>query len=222
MNSSPVEAPLQISINRLHWPVATLGFGRRIGIWMQGCSIRCKGCCSLDTWETGSNHATIECVLDWILHRPLERVDGFTVSGGEPFDQPRALQGLVRGLKNLSQTCPGERDTLVYSGRPWRRLLSDHADILRDIDVVISEPYVRNRPPRGIAGSDNQRMHRLSTLGQQRYPEALSQAPVDDIQMHYDGRTLWLIGIPRPGRLDTLKERLDAAGITMESCSWLP
>ncbi|MCT5046402.1 radical SAM protein, partial [Pseudomonas aeruginosa] len=27
-----------------------MGTGRRLGIWFQGCSIRCPGCISADTW----------------------------------------------------------------------------------------------------------------------------------------------------------------------------
>ena len=40
----------QIGLNRVHFPVTALGPGRRVGIWLQGCSIRCPGCMSLDTW----------------------------------------------------------------------------------------------------------------------------------------------------------------------------
>jgi len=33
-----------IAISRAHFPISTLGPGLRLGVWMQGCSIRCKGC----------------------------------------------------------------------------------------------------------------------------------------------------------------------------------
>ena len=39
-----------LSVNRLHHPVTALGSGSRVGIWTQGCAIRCRGCASLDTW----------------------------------------------------------------------------------------------------------------------------------------------------------------------------
>ena len=46
-------ATQSVSISRLHFPVTTLGPGHRIGIWFQGCSIRCEGCLSMDTWAPG-------------------------------------------------------------------------------------------------------------------------------------------------------------------------
>ncbi|WP_461325238.1 4Fe-4S cluster-binding domain-containing protein [Bradyrhizobium diazoefficiens] len=45
---------IRISVSRIHFPVTTLGPGRRLGIWFQGCSIRCPGCISMDTWMEGA------------------------------------------------------------------------------------------------------------------------------------------------------------------------
>ena len=38
-----------LALSRMHFPVTTLGPGNRIGIWVQGCTIRCPGCVSADT-----------------------------------------------------------------------------------------------------------------------------------------------------------------------------
>jgi len=45
-----VAAPVLLELNKAHWPVTVLGPGRRIGLWVQGCTIHCKGCVSQDTW----------------------------------------------------------------------------------------------------------------------------------------------------------------------------
>ena len=58
---SPTGTP--ISLSRLHFPVTTLGPGRRIGIWFQGCSIRCPGCISADTWAFRTAAAMVTDVL---------------------------------------------------------------------------------------------------------------------------------------------------------------
>ena len=60
----------RIALSRIHFPVTTLGPGRRIGIWFQGCSIRCPGCISMDTWAQGRGNTTIEEVVE--CHRAVD------------------------------------------------------------------------------------------------------------------------------------------------------
>ncbi|HAU1321526.1 TPA: radical SAM protein, partial [Legionella pneumophila] len=51
---------MMIYISRVHFPVTTLGPGHRIGIWFQGCSIRCPGCISTDTWNINKGEIEIK------------------------------------------------------------------------------------------------------------------------------------------------------------------
>jgi len=44
-------------INLIHYPIHTLGPGERIGVWTQGCSLRCKGCMSTHTWEFDNKYS---------------------------------------------------------------------------------------------------------------------------------------------------------------------
>ena len=130
---------MEIQINKVHFPVTTLGYGRRVGIWTQGCSIRCPGCVSRDTWETHAGSAIeVDMLLEGIS-KWLRQADGVTVSGGEPFDQPEALSFL---LGRIRAECSG--DILVYSGYSKERLFTRFSPLVGKIDVLISEPY--NRP----------------------------------------------------------------------------
>ena len=111
-----------IALSRIHFPVTTLGPGRRIGIWFQGCSIRCPGCISMDTWAPGRGITTIDEVVSAIAQW-IPTADGITISGGEPFDQPVALIELLeRCVRSPKQTCsysPGHPWT--KSGKRWMR-----------------------------------------------------------------------------------------------------
>src|SRR5690242_1169542 len=102
---------MDAAVSRLHFPVTALGPGQRVGLWLQGCSIRCPGCISVDTWDHGTGLVPIEQLLDRIS-RLAVRADGFTVSGGEPFDQPSALAAVLRSWRVFS-----DRSTLVFTGR---------------------------------------------------------------------------------------------------------
>src|SRR4051812_39296619 len=125
-----IETPLAIS--RLHFPVRTLGPGLRVGIWFQGCSIRCPGCVSMDTWDSRRGGTTVEAVLDAVTPW-LPAADGITVSGGEPFDQPEALRVLLSALRE--RHCG---DCLVYSGYPIEELKLD--SFVGLIDALIADP----------------------------------------------------------------------------------
>jgi anaerobic ribonucleoside-triphosphate reductase activating protein len=207
----------RIHLSRLHFPVTTLGIGRRIGIWLQGCSIRCPGCISADTWAFGTGATSVEEVLSAIACW-LPDSDGVTISGGEPFDQPAALEALLRGVR---ATLPAQRDVLVYSGHPWEGLAPTVQAWRGLIDVLISDPYDADASHTlAWRGSDNQRMHLLTELGRERYGGWQSAKQADagarlDVAMLED--EVWLAGIPETGTLAALQAQLGAAGFTAKS-----
>lgn len=209
---------MTISLNKLHFPVTTLGYGRRVGIWFQGCSIRCPGCVSRDTWEPDpTKEIELESVME-LLQPWLAKADGVTISGGEPFDQPEALEALCRELKRQF-----DGDLLVYSGYPSANLTRDFVSVLSMCDVLISEPYQAAAPQtRWLRGSDNQRLHLLSPLARERYGEDAStrlwpeQRALDVVEA---GGDLWLAGIPAPGMLAKFEQALAARGHAVSQSS---
>lgn len=74
------------------------GPGRRAVIWLQGCTLGCRGC-----WNPGTHsfdHAdneSPESLASWILNQP--DIEGVTFSGGEPMQQAAELSLLVGELK---------------------------------------------------------------------------------------------------------------------------
>ena len=112
-----------VGINRLHWPVTVLGPGRRVGIWFQGCSIGCPGCVSRDTWaapDPGDQVSVGDLVdrIDALTDDGVSGlIDGVTVTGGEPFEQPEALEELLPALREwLDSRDAVSADLLVYTG----------------------------------------------------------------------------------------------------------
>ncbi len=205
---------MRLFLSRLHFPVTTLGPGRRVGVWLQGCSLHCPGCVSVDTWAAGRGETTVAAVLD--LAAPwLEEAQGVTISGGEPFEQPPALEALLHGLR---ERAPAGCDLLVYSGYPWEELAPRVHAWPGLLDALISDPY---RAAAGQTllwrGSDNQRLHLLTPLGRARYarweraPRTARPQALDVVFM--DGE-IWMAGIPAPGTLEALRTRLAAAGFS--------
>jgi len=201
---------IPVRVSRLHFPVTTLGPGRRLGIWFQGCSIRCPGCISADTWTTQRGHTTVvalcEAAAPW-----LEVADGVTVSGGEPFDQPAALHALLADLRTR-----WSGDVLVYSGHAREAIEPHLAAMSGLIDALISDPFEIAAPqPLALGGSDNRRLHFLTPLGRERF--AACQRPAGaadrrfDLMLDQDG-VAWLAGIPGRDDFARLRHLLEQQG----------
>jgi len=203
---------VNLFLSRVHFPITSLGYGRRIGVWFQGCSIRCSGCVSIDTWATGRGETTLKSLMG-LLTPWLASADGITVTGGEPFEQPSALEALLSAVREHLNG-----DVLVYSGHAWEKLVPFLDPFGGLIDVLISDPFDASAgQSRPLRGSDNQRMHLLSDVGRERYG-ALLNSELNDrtrvLDLFIDEKgDAWFAGIPRLGDMRRLKELLAEGGI---------
>lgn len=215
---------MRIEINKAHFPVTVLGPGRRIGIWLQGCHIRCAGCMSHDTWDADSTkRIDVADLLAWCAKITQGVVDGITISGGEPFGQPEALLELLEGIHAWRSRLTLPVDILCYSGYPWRKLLRDHPAILHLLDAIIPEPFVQKLPQAHIwRGSSNQVLIPLSELGHARYAKfrSVPSSTQRGVQVAVSAHRIWLIGIPKVADLEALHEYCESAGISQEGMSW--
>ncbi len=199
---------VELGLSKVHFPVRALGPGQRIGIWFQGCSIRCPGCMSRDTWAAPRTFISVEALVAKVSVW-LPEADGITISGGEPFDQPEALAALLAQVRLLSGC-----SILVYSGYPFETLRDKYPQALAAIDVLISEPFDGTHLQSALLrGSANQKVHCLSERGAAlwRLAEADGGGGLDLIA-GADGE-VWIAGIPAPGDLEHLGRRLRMAGI---------
>jgi len=138
------------------------GPGRRWGIWLQGCSIRCPGCCNPEMFDErrGREHPIDELAAQ-IEASPAE---GITLLGGEPFDQAAGAAELARAARRLGKT------VMVFSGytRAELEARADAAALLAATDLLVDGRFDRERPEpppplgRRWIGSTNQTMHFLT------------------------------------------------------------
>jgi anaerobic ribonucleoside-triphosphate reductase activating protein len=201
---------MKLALSRVHFPVTTLGPGRRLAIWVQGCSIRCPGCISSDTWAKRDPDVEVDELIDRI--RPwLFECDGITITGGEPFEQAEAVDRLLQAIRQLSKA-----NVLVYSGLPLEVLAS--CDVVKRglVDCLITDPFdVSMGQTKYIRGSDNQRMTCLTAVGHKVFG-SLDRLTTDadrrlDIMFDRDGE-VWLAGIPSRGDMGRLRLILERQG----------
>lgn len=216
---------MKISINKAHYPVTVLGPGRRLGIWLQGCSIGCKGCVSQDTWaHDPGRDMTVAQLISWCRQTAKDHLDGITISGGEPFDQPAALNALLDALMHWRKEQALDFDILCYSGYPYATLKKQHEKILRKLDALIPEPYVDAKPLTHVwRGSSNQTLEMLSERGRKKYADHVN-AKTDPsnkrIQTMLDNGRMWYVGIPARGDMAALEASCISRGVELNNVSW--
>lgn len=226
-------AEVTVGISRLHYPVLSLGPGRRIGIWFQGCSIHCPGCMARDTWAeaTPAEQMPVARIIAWVdqvtatAEAAGAGVEGVTISGGEPLDQPEAFATLVEWLRRRFPAAGGADgmgvDLLAYTGYRWEQVEHRYNDCVVGVDALVTEPYRSAAGPGGRwRGSANQRLVPLTPLGQLRYAEHVDAPAEGGVQVDVRSGGLHLIGVPRPGEITHIEEALAARGVSLEDCSW--
>ena len=213
---------MNILLNKAHFPVSVLGYGKRIGIWFQGCSIRCRSCCSLDTWDfSSSREIDVETLVDWCRDVSGGSLDGVTISGGEPFDQPEGLLVLLKQLHGWRSEVAGSLDILVYSGYSGLVVKRNFGEHLGYVDAVVAGPFKESAGgDKPYCGSDNQQIVICSPLAESRYgPEQLRDWK-SGMQVAADEEGIWMIGIPRPGDLNRLESSCLTRGLVLKQVSW--
>ncbi len=133
------------------------GAGIRYVIFLQGCTINCKGCQNKSTQDiNGGIEVQVEDVFNDINKHHL--IDGVTFSGGEPFLQ---VQECVELAKMIRKERP-ELNIWSYSGYTFEHLIKDlkNIEFLNLIDVLVDGPFVLSKKSLNIPfrGSSNQRL----------------------------------------------------------------
>lgn len=203
-------------MSRVHFPLLTLGHGTRAGVWTQGCTLRCEGCVARDTWDADAEmDVPVAEVLDWLARH--SGIDGVTISGGEPLDQPEELYGLLRGIRDRFGP---ERDILCFTGRTRAAVNKAFSPLLALVDALVAGPFDATRPTRHpLMGSGNQELVLLTELGRQRYGE-LAEAAARPVQAAFVTGGVRTVGIPNEGDLTALASAAADLGLLLIDPTW--
>ena len=136
------------------------GPGLRMVIWTQGCIHNCYKCHNPQTHKLdGGIIVDTDYVIDEMKRLKLHR--GITLSGGEPFLQPRALSLVVKEAKKRNL------DVWCYTGFQFEDLISKentlymyNKNLLQYIDILVDGKFVYEKRNINLKfrGSSNQRL----------------------------------------------------------------
>ena len=140
------------------------GPGRRYALWLQGCPLRCPGCCNPEMLPfRGGKKVAVHVVTDQIIQAAKRhQIEGITLLGGEPFSQAAAVSHLASSVQASGLTVMAFTGFELEQLRAKRDASVDH--LLQHVDLLIDGPYRRELPDstRRWIGSTNQRIHCLT------------------------------------------------------------
>ncbi|HEX3021723.1 MAG TPA: anaerobic ribonucleoside-triphosphate reductase activating protein [Lachnospiraceae bacterium] len=131
------------------------GPGIRYTVFTQGCEHNCKGCHNVHTHDRqGGYDIAVDDLLEQVRNNPL--LDGITLSGGEPFLQPKACAELATKVHDMGL------NVFSYTGYTFEQLLRlpDMKELLEAVDILVDGPYVEGMRSLSLKfrGSRNQRV----------------------------------------------------------------
>ena len=196
-------------LNKIQYPVYNLGPGKRIGVWVQGCNLVCKGCVNQTTWsKSGGKSVPIVELFNWIVGFDKD-FDGITITGGEPFQQYEQLVAFLYLVKTRTNY-----DTYCFSGYYLKELSTLFPDKLfcRYLDFLVDGRYVAElHDNKNIKGSSNQTVYRfVDGIPVRQTEDAVSKKWSVHLS---ENNQIYMAGIPKKPDLEQLCSELSQIGI---------
>lgn len=134
------------------------GPGMRYVLFTQGCTMHCDGCQNKHTWDKNSGVSiAVDEILEHIKESPF--IEGVTLSGGDPLEQPEEVLELCRKIKEYDK----KLTILLYTGRTLQEIFQLKNligfKIIANIDYIVDGRFEKDNIDGAVkyTGSANQR-----------------------------------------------------------------
>jgi anaerobic ribonucleoside-triphosphate reductase activating protein len=168
------------------------GPGWRWALWVQGCPLRCPGCCNPEM--LAFRPATSRTPEELAASIDPATVEGVSFLGGEPFAQAAGLAALARLVRARGLS------VMVFSGYTLAELRArpDAAPLLAETDLLVDGRYDRKRRTtrRRWIGSENQVLH---FFGDRYRPDDARFAAPNHVELRFADGVLTVNGFPIGG-----------------------
>ena len=167
------------------------GPGERWVLWVQGCTLGCKGCWNVETWSrrTGTERTVASLVSELEAAASAGDLEGISLLGGEPLQQAEPVLELIYAAREMGLS------VLLYTGYepeeydPTMQACHDGSDLViggRYVEAL-RDPFLRWR------GSSNQRL--VSPTG--RYDvDAFEDLQEVEVLIDHDTGQMTVTGYP--------------------------
>ena len=135
------------------------GPGCRFVIWVQGCSIHCKGCWNKEMWSFKTKNEVSVAELTKRIIGESDIIEGITLLGGEPLDQFEEIIELLYECKKNGLS------TMLFTGYEMTEIAEKQMTLIHDnLDILITGRYDKTKRTMNHQwiGSTNQEIHYLT------------------------------------------------------------
>ena len=142
------------------------GKGIRVDLFVQGCTIHCKGCFNPSTWDFEGGKLFTEKEKNEIfkeIEKPFYK--GLSILGGEPLDSYFDVLKLCKDFKNKFKN--QNKDIWIWSGRNLDYILEEKKLILPYVDYMVLGPFIEEEKDLTLSfrGSRNQKIYKINKGG---------------------------------------------------------
>lgn len=146
-------------IDRVIYPISSLGPGNRLVIWTSGCTKHCHECANPELWDHYEcQNISVSQLIEHIT-KCSENFDGITITGGDPCEQFNELLQLISQLRLICS------DIIVYTGYTFDEISQlipcEELELFMSLITVLIEGrylHEKNIDDLALRGSENQNL----------------------------------------------------------------
>jgi anaerobic ribonucleoside-triphosphate reductase activating protein len=154
----------------------------RYTLWVQGCPIKCPGCCNKDTWDPNGGRSVEVTDIIKGIKKVQNDLHGVTITGGEPTSQLPEIVNLCVGIRALNRNL----SIFILTGHTEKTfedcyLAHYQEDIRSYADIICWGPYKKEFACKDQwRGSTNQEIKPYKVLGyeQLKWPVISSEVHI--------------------------------------------
>jgi anaerobic ribonucleoside-triphosphate reductase activating protein len=166
----------QLSIHHAEPFSLANGPGARYVIWVQGCSLHCPGCFNPQTHALNIGDRISPSELWSNIQNSKKKIEGVTISGGEPLQQLNPVLELARIIKANSTL-----SIILFSGFSFTEIkkMELFPELVKNLDVLIAGRFIEEkRIASRLSGSSNKTIHFFTDKYTMKDIEAVPEAEV--------------------------------------------
>ena len=132
------------------------GEGARVSLFVSGCTMRCKGCFSKESWDFEAGKPFDSLMVQRVLKDlSSSYIKGLSILGGDPLEEAN-IETVTELCRKVKEIYP-HKTIWLWTGRKKEKV--EVLPIMQYLDIVISEPFIEKYKFNGkYMGSSNQKI----------------------------------------------------------------